>query len=218
MRATVRVLRVRHPLLEAFETELTLLGSESGLITLSAPPSPELKSGERLIIEWPDSDQRARATVGALERQPQGEVTLELSLQISQPDARHYPRLVGGIALRFITLSATQRSPEALQAWLNHEPSALDHASHEAPLDELMNFSAYGLAFECERQLEIGAQLLCELGPKREQERWRTRAQVARSWLIQEGRSGVALEFEAPPPALIDALARFTLFIQSAST
>jgi len=218
MRATVRVLRVRHPLLGAFEAALTLLGSESGLIKLSAPPSPELEPGERLIIEWPDSDQRARATIGALELQPQGGVTLELTLQISQPDARHYPRLMGGIALRFTSLSASQSSPEALQAWLDHEPSALDLASHEAPLDELMNFSVYGLAFECERHLEVGELLLCELGPQRAQERWRTRAQVARSWLIQEGRCGVALQFEDPPPALVDALARFTLVIQGAST
>ena len=101
MSAPVRLLRVKHPLEGHLEASLSRLAPELAYVELS-PSSEglELELGERLIVEWSDEDQRARAVVKAREAEGGGALRLTLAMTLTEPDARHYPRLVGGISMR----------------------------------------------------------------------------------------------------------------------
>ena len=216
MSEPVRLLRVKRPLEGYIEAHLTRHGPEHADATLVlGDDRAALSSSERLIIEWPNGAPRTRATVSAVDVTQDAQVTLSLSLTPSEPDARHYPRLVGGVALSF---TSAPNEPELITAWLTDPPRSASALRLSSALDELMNFSVYGLAFESPMHLEVGEALLCELGLSRDQERWRTRAVVARSWPVGEGRHGLALQFTDPPSGLIDTLAAYTLELQKLNT
>lgn len=230
MRSFVRLLRVKHPTLTPLEADLTLIEPQTACVvtpyTQHEDEAP-LTAGERLIVEWSQQDMRARAVVlevnfqafegdssEAVERfGAQGTLQLTLQLTLSDPDARHYPRLLGGISVRFCALDDRVATLDT-DAWLAHKEVALPLIT---PLDELMDFSVHGLAFESPEHLEGSAFVLCEVGVAREADRWRTSAKVARSWPLGEGRFGLALQFISPPPALTDALSAYTLELQRAS-
>jgi len=213
----VRLLRVRRPLEGHIEALFTRYSPENADATLVLnEETSTLTRSERLIIEWPSGAPRTRATVSAVEVTQDAQVTLSLSLTPSEPDARHYPRLVGGVALTF---SSAPSELDLTTAWLEAQPGTPSALQQSSALDELMNFSVYGLAFESPIQLEVGTELLCELGLSREAERWRTRAVVARSWATEaEGRHGLALQFIDPPSDLVDTLATYTLELQKLNT
>ena len=216
MSAPVRLLRVKHPLEGHLEASLSRLAPELAYVELSSSAGGlDFELGERLIVEWSDEAQRARAVVKAREAGGEGALRLTLSMTLTEPDARHYPRLVGGISIR---CARRDQALSDVEAWLEGSSDALSELRLSEALDELMNFSVYGLAFESSLALHVGDELLCELGLSRERDRWRTRAQVARAWEIGEGRYGVAIQFTDPPSGLIDTLARFTLELQKLST
>ena len=207
---------MKRPLEGHLEARLSRIAPELAYVELSpSSEDPELELGERLIVEWGDEAQRARAVVKAREAGERGALRLTLAMTLTEPDARHYPRLVGGISMRCARLD---QEPSGVEAWLDGGSDALSELSLSEALDELMNFSVYGLAFESPLALHVKDELLCELGLSREGDRWRTRAQVVRAWEIEEGRYGVALQFTDPPSGLIDTLARFTLELQKLST
>lgn len=205
---------MKKPLEGHIEASLTRLGPELAKAMVSDAEGLDLSVSERLIVEWSNGSHRARATVNQA-RSEGGQLTLTLSLTTSEPDARHYPRLVGGISISF---APPPEPREGVDSWLQGEEQALSSVAFNAALDELMNFSVYGLAFESKLELQVGTPLLCELGLSRDQARWRTQAQVTRSWPVNEERHGVAIEFTSPPSGLIDVLAAYTIELQKLNT
>lgn len=214
MSDSVRLLRVKYPIEGHLDGLLTRLGPEQAIVQLDLPSTmPALEASERLIIEWSHGTSPTRAVLDDLSVE-QTQYTLNLSLAPLESDARHYPRLIGGIALSFMHSTQNQHEEDA---WLNQVSMPNPYSFLEA-LDELMNFSVYGLAFESTKNMQVGARLLCEVGLSRSQERWRTRAEVVRAWQISEARFGLAIFFHSPPSELIDTLAAYTLELQKLST
>ena len=223
MRARVALLRVKDPALPSLEADLTALSPERA--SVSAPllegdePAASIAVGERLVVEWLDEvSLRARARVEDVTRAPLDPerpdlgalLTLQLAISTLEGDARHYPRLLGGVHLRLA------RPTPAAERWvageLGWEEAGL---APIAPLDPLMNFSVHGFAFEVATPVALSEPFVCEVGLARGGGRWRAWAKVARVWSTPTG-AGVALQLTSPPLDLINALSAYTLELQRA--
>lgn len=139
--------------------------------------------------------------------------------QVHERERRAFPRLHGGVPLRFRVLSPTEEAVEG-PAWLAGEPGPAARGTWLSP-EEFVNFSVTGLRFDALDILAGGELLLLELGVRGRPGRWRCTARVVRSWPIaDEDRTSnglthhVAINFEVIPDAAQEALSELTIDIQ----
>ncbi|MBU0553782.1 hypothetical protein KJ940_20085 [Myxococcota bacterium] len=173
----------------------------------------DLREGSRVVINWRGG---AARRVSAVVSKRFGDRLIAEESKRSPPEQRIWPRLTGGIPLRFRPLKVDE-DPEA---WLQG-------AEDDAPLDAwsvpdpLMNFSLSGLRFEDDQpHLQDEDLLLCELGVAARPERWRALLRVVRVVEIPEeirdceATHEIAVQFERLPLEAADALTEYTLRLQ----
>jgi len=141
-------------------------------------------------------------------------------------DKRDFPRLQGGISVRYRRLGDAE-SGDAAQAWVAGEASP-GEGEWQVP-DPFMDFSGSGLRFEDRLCCSEGDLLLVEMQVPPSGNLWRATARVVRLTPIREqeetqqknaGRNApthhVAVAFEHVPREVVEALAAYTLRIQDA--
>lgn len=132
----------------------------------------------------------------------------EIEKSKSAKDRRLFPRLNGGLPIRFQACSAS----EATDFLAGSDPDA----SAWVTPDPYMNFSVEGLELHADRAFPNGQPLVIELRIGAAPQTWRCTGHVVRS-----GESGdpdypytTALNFDQIPPAATEALAEFTATLQ----
>jgi len=155
--------------------------------------------------------------------------TLYLAVRRSQArDKREFPRMQGGIHLRYAALGPAGDAPTGrsdARGWVDRGAPP-EGAAWAAP-DPFMDFSASGLKFDDRPACVAGDLLLMELGVPSRDERWRGLARVVRLFPVppdqrerpddpQGPTHQVAVEFLEIAPEATEALMEFTLQLQSA--
>lgn len=143
-------------------------------------------------------------------------------------DKRSFPRMQGGIRVRYRVLTGKQRKAVST-AWLNGEEAPGKEGDWWEP-DPFMDFSGSGLKFDDQLHCKEGDTILLELQIPRSEERWHATARVVRTGPIPAEEKNdlddvrrelapthqIAVEFLHIPKEATEAIAAFTLRIQSA--
>jgi hypothetical protein len=178
-----------------------------------------LAVGDRVIV-----DCRGNAgfrIVGRVSSLARRRVTVATD-RVVERDQRRYPRMVGGITLRYAVVP--EDHGRALAAWMAGE--AMDDLCWHAP-DPFMQFSGGGLRFDDRLSCQPGDRLLLSLEIPTGQGPWRATARVLRTPRIPvderdvpEGPTTpthrISLELIDLPEAAREALICFTERIQEA--
>lgn len=182
--------------------EIELLEEERGL-----------QEGARIVINWRGASSRR---ISAAISKRWGDRLLAEERLVKQPDQRVWPRLTGGVPLRFRAL----REGEDPELWLQGGRLEGDLEAWTVP-DPLMNFSLSGLRFEDHQpSFKAGDLLLSEMGIASRPERWRVLLRVVRLIEIPvevrdcEATHEIAVQFERLPLDAADALTEYTLRLQ----
>jgi hypothetical protein len=181
--------------------------------------APDLEVGTRVVLNLRDGGRRR---VTAIVESHKGRELRVLERSASTPDKRIYPRLAGGIPLRYRVLS-TDEDVGAAHPWLLGEDDDAEATGAWRSPDPFMNFSVTGLRFDDAQACAAGDRLLCEFGVPGDQRRWRALARVVRLDPIptneptDDGATHhVAVAFEQLPDAAAEALTQYTLRLQRA--
>ncbi len=179
-------------------------------------PEPRLEPGMRVVLDGgPDHPYRIKGKVTASDG-----CRLRVETErVVPPDKRSFPRMYGGIRLRYRPLGPGEA--ESLGAtWL--AGGEVQGGEWREP-DPFMDFSSTGLRFEDRPGCRPGDLLLMELKIPDTEERWRAAARVVR---VEEARAEedetpaeapqarVAVQFVEIPPEAAKALTAFALKIQ----
>ncbi len=206
LRIPVDVINVSSPGLTTCSGHI--LRFEDAVYHIELESSLTLQIGTRLVINLLESPRRrVTATVQATD----GLHVEALEHRATPPDNRDYPRLAGGIRLRYRVAAEGEAG-----GWL---------AGDEAPgpwlePDPLMNFSVTGLRFDDDKHCSDGDTLLCEFGVPEQTGAWRAIARVVRVLPLAEGAAAthsVAIQFVELPSGASDALTEYALRLQRAA-
>lgn len=189
-----------------------VLRHEDGLYTIQLDDdAPDLVTGGRVVLSLP------RGRVSATVETREGSTLQARERSVQVPDKRVYPRLAGGIPLRYRVVDPADFDTH--HAWLLDKPPVDD--SWHTP-DPFMNFSVTGLRFDDAENCADGDLLLCELGVPGDDRRWRALARVIRVSPISPDRRDrpvdathhVAVQFDRLPDEAAEALTHYTLRLQ----
>jgi hypothetical protein len=178
-----------------------------------------LRSGAAAILNFlDDGTPRVIARVA----ETRGNQLICTQQQVREREKRAFPRLHGGLPVRYRVLTKEEASTESAR-WLSGDDGPLERGSWHSP-DEFMNFSVAGLRFDTPRTAEEDELLLVELGVRGRSERWHCTARVVRLFVIpndeQDPDDGMthrlAVNFEHIPEDAQEALTEMTLDIQEA--
>jgi len=145
--------------------------------------------------------------------------------RVMETDKRDFPRLQGGISVRYRVLGE-QESPADAEAWVAGK-DLTTQAEWRVP-DPFMDFSGSGLRFDDRLCCGEGDLLLVEMQVPPSGNRWRATARVVRLTPVgkEEAQDAepsqdapthhIAVAFEHVPGEATEALAAFTLRIQDA--
>ncbi|GDX80306.1 hypothetical protein LBMAG42_21170 [Deltaproteobacteria bacterium] len=110
-------------------------------LSLEVPSGTELPANAPLIIDFTSESGVNRAIAAYLGKRD-GNLLVQVT-RVPTPDKREYPRMNGGITLRYHVLPKANAA-DALDAWMRGgKPVAQEHEP-----DPFMNFSVTGLAFD----------------------------------------------------------------------
>lgn len=142
-------------------------------LSLDVPDGTDLPPNVQLILDFAGDPGVSRAIVTLLGRRD-GRLLVQV-VRVPTADKREYPRMHGGITLRYHRLPTTDRA-DAVDAWLRGgKPSSEEHEP-----DPFMNFSVTGLAFDdvvtCAEGDQLGFLLTVPGAPHT----WRGVAEVVR--------------------------------------
>jgi hypothetical protein len=186
-------------------------------LTLEVPSGTELPAGPPLIVDFAGDAGINRAIVVYLGRR-EGRVIVQIT-RVPTPDKREYPRMNGGIILRYHVLPK-HNLDEAVDLWLRGGKAVAPE--HEP--DPFMNFSVTGLAFDDVETCAGDDRLAFVLTIPNEPHSWRGTAHVVRVWRIPiderdesiNATHRVAVEFVDLPDEARVALGKHTERIQEA--
>ncbi len=185
-------------------------------LTLDVPEGTDLPAGHSVIVDFSAEAgvSRVIATVGLSE----GTRLLVKVTRVPTPEKREYPRMNGGITLKYFVISGN--NPDAVDAWLKggnatgklYEP------------DPFMNFSVTGLAFDDLDTCSDGDTLAFTLNVPGVSHTWRGAARVVRIWKIPiderdesiPATHRIAVHFSVLPEDAAEALRVHTQRIQEA--
>jgi hypothetical protein len=172
-----------------------------------------LKDGDRVILSFPGAElPRMEAVI----RDIQGSRLLCSTERLREAERRDYPRLHGGVPLRFQVVRGPG-SYELVAGWLEGSDEALTSGEWIEP-DEFMNFSVTGLAFDGDDSARPNDLLLLEMRLRNKPDSLRATARVIRVYPLNDKDSDhthrIAVQFEDLPEPVRRALADMTLDIQ----
>ena len=188
-------------------------------------PEPRLEPGMRVVLDGgPDRDLRIKGLVTGVEG-PRLRVQLE---RVVPPDKRSFPRMYGGIHVRYRVLAAGQ-GDEGASAWVAGGDEPAGGGVWREP-DPFMDFSGTGLRFEDQLHCRPEDRLLIELRLPSSEDLWRATARVVRVDPIRSDDLGgreekepasvpthqIAVEFLEMPADATEALTEFGMRIQDA--
>ena len=185
---------------------------EDGLYVIDLDKdAAQLSPGARAIVSFADG---AAARVIGRVVEVRGNQVLVSKDGLRNRERRSFPRLHGGIPLRYRNLGPGAHDIEAA-TWLRGGPPARGADEWLSP-DEFMNFSVTGLKFDAPAGVGIDDLLLVELGVRGRPDAWRCTARVVFVEPGAEGKPSAAVEFEQIPEGAQAALSDLTLQIQEA--
>jgi hypothetical protein len=188
-------------------------------------PEPRLEPGMRVVLEGgPDREIRIKGLVAGRE----GRRLRVETQRVVPPDKRSFPRMYGGIHVRYLVLSAGEGEAMA-SAWVSGDDAPAREGEWREP-DPFMDFSGTGLRFEDQLKCRTNDMLLMELALPGSEERWNATARVVRVDPIRpedlEGRDEehrkqaathqIAVQFAHLPAEATEALTAFAMRIQDA--
>lgn len=200
-----------------------VVSQKGDLVDIDMPGGgPLLTAGASLILDFPPDAGVARAIIHVVAHGAAasggGSRLVGRIIKVPIADQREYPRMHGGIRLRYIVAPAN--NPDAEDAWLR-DGTATGVAREPDPF---MNFSATGLSFEDIEACAEGDVVLCAVGVPGSTHNWRATAKVVRVSRIpiderDEGLDAthrVAVHFIEIPDEAREALRQHTIRIQEA--
>ena len=188
-------------------------------------PEPRLEPGMRVVLDGgPDSDLRIKGLVTGMEG-------LRLRVETERvvpPDKRSFPRMYGGIHVRYRILDAGAGEEKAA-AWAAGGDAPGQDGEWREP-DPFMDFSGTGLRFEDQLHCKPEDWMLVELRLPSSEDLWRATARVVRVDPIRredfEARDQkkpasapthqIAVQFVDLPADAAEALTAFGMRIQDA--
>jgi len=188
-------------------------------------PEPRLEPGMRVVLDGgPDRDVRIRGRVAGME----GNRLRVETERVVPPDKRSFPRMHGGIHVRYRVLASGEAEKTA-SAWLEGRDAPGREGEWREP-DPFMDFSGTGLRFEDELRCCKEDLMLIELRLPASEDLWRATARVVRVDPIRpedlEGREEpkkesapthqIAVQFVDLPTDATEALTAFGMRIQDA--
>jgi hypothetical protein len=159
-------------------------------------PEPALEPGMRIVLDGgPDRDMRIKGRIAERE----GSRLRVETERVVPSDKRSFPRMYGGIHVRYRVLAADPEGKIA-SAWVDGEDVPGNEGEWRAP-DPFMDFSGTGLRFEDQLHCATNDLLLMELALPSSEDRWRATARVVRVDPIRpEEEEGPGKEKEPPAP------------------
>jgi len=186
---------------------------------------PRLEPGMRVVLDGgPDRDVRIKGRIATIE----GERLRVETERVVPPDKRSFPRMYGGIHVRYRVL-AEGESEEVGSAWVSGAEAPGKEGEWREP-DPFMDFSGTGLRFEDQLHCRTNDLLLIELALPSSEDGWHATARVVRVDPIGpedlEGRDEeerqrapthqIAVQFVDLPTEATKALTTFAMRIQDA--
>ncbi len=194
----------------------TVLGEQAGLFEVKLEEADHsLSPGGLVVLNWIHHE-HARVSGTVVKRD--GPFLRVMERRRKPRDRRVFPRLVGGIPLRYRVVQADEAEVVTAR-WMAGAPDAAPADQWRQP-DPFMNFSTTGLRFDDLPVCHSGDVLLCELGVGSRPERWRAVATVVRLIPVEdptelpEATHHVAVMFIDAPVAMAEALEAYTLQLQ----
>jgi hypothetical protein len=185
-------------------------------------PALSLAPRMKVILNFEESENpRAIVVVESVEG-----CTLKARQMTLKPrERRDFPRVLGGVPLRFRMLEAHERVHQ-IARWIAGDAEPLEQGQWIRP-DENVDFSVTGLCFDTAWPCEEGDVLLVELGMRGRYKRWNVVAEVARVDPVPEDEvleqedgarptHRIAIRFQHIPDAARQALSDLTLYVQQA--
>ncbi len=205
----------------------TLAGREGERLEVLLEGESDFQPGMRVAVAG--RTEGALRILGTVSETQGRRVCIETGRVIPE-EKRAFPRMPGGIRLRYCTLSG-QDMEKACRSWMSGQDDSCGAAQWREP-DPFMDFSASGLRFEDERACQVGDTVLLEFQVPGAPEIWRAVARVVRVEPIDHGGDGaepggagnsgrgqayaIAVHFIDLPAGAREALGAFTLRIQNA--
>ncbi len=173
-----------------------------------------LPAGARVILSLPDGQSdRIVARVDSA----QGNELVCSQEQLRQRERREFPRLHGGLPVRYRRVPASEFTATAAR-WLrgSTDEAVVGPAAAWQHPERFMNYSVTGLRFRTEDDIRLHEILLVELGVPDQDERWRCTARCVHAGDASRVDSQiVALEFVQIPNEARHALTNMTLEAQA---
>lgn len=188
-------------------------------------PEPAFQTGMHVVVDGGrGTPYRIKGVISGIE----GSRLLVEAERVVEPDKRAFPRVCGGVHLKYRVVSAGE-DQSIVHAWIKGDETLLRHGGWREP-DPFMNFSGSGLKFEDTLHCSPGDLLLMALRIGSSERQWHVTGRVVRVEALQaedvqevdETRRSygathrVAVHYEHIPEEAREALAEFTLKIQDA--
>lgn len=171
----------------------------------------QLPTGARAIVSFADG---AAARVIGRVVEVRGNQLVVSQDSVRNRERRSFPRLHGGIPLRYRNLGPGTHDIEAA-TYLRGDAGPIGRGRWLSP-GEFMNFSVTGLKFDAPDEVEVDDLLLIELGVRGRPETWRCTGRVVFVEPGDDDKPSAAVEFEQIPEGAQAALSDLTLQIQEA--
>jgi hypothetical protein len=186
-----------------------------GIFTIDVDrDSSGLSVGARVILSQPDgrSDRIVARVDSAI-----GNTLICSQEQLRQRERREFPRLHGGLPVRYRRLSMAEFTATATR-WLrgSEDPSVVGGADVWRQPERFMNYSVTGLRFRTDDDVRFHEVVLLELGVADSTDRWRCTARCVHAGPVDpDGAQVIALEFIQIPAEARAALTDMTLDAQA---
>jgi len=188
---------------------------QSGTYTIDVDrDASKLPQGARIILSYPDG--QSDRIVAKIDHVSGNELVCSQQ-QLRQRERREFPRLHGGVAVRYRRIAKAQFMGTAAR-WLrgSDAPAVVGPAEEWMEPGRFMNYSVTGLRFRTEDNVQLDEVILLELGVPDRADRWRCTARCVFAGDDPAGSGQViALEFIQIPGAAREALTNMTLEAQA---
>ena len=173
-----------------------------------------LSVGARVILSQPDG--RSDRIVARIDSVLGNELVCSQE-QLRQRERREFPRLHGGLPVRYRRLSMAEFTATATR-WLrgSTDPAVVGAEDAWCQPERFMNYSVTGLRFRTDDDVRFHEVVLLELGVPDGPERWRCTARCVHAGDVDaDGVQVIALEFVQIPDEARAALTDMTLDAQA---